>query len=372
MNRRRSCPSAGDALLACRRSPRAARHAHRTRHGSPHSYQEQAVCVRQPGRTPRRPRARPRCPITATPARPCAAASASSALEGTGSVRVRLDAAHQHADAMPAAHAPLPQRADALAAWRATPRPPRTPGCRRATTTRRRPCPNGRQAGHGREPLLDVDGIAAARLQAPDHLPGARQRPAEHQPADRAPAAGHDGAARRVGGAHWPRPVEHQHGPLPRPRCPPGPRPRPRSTVRGPIAGMSTRSSWPGLGPLASTPPRRRQPSAAGQAGDPLQHRVGAFGAFDGQHLAVRHHHRLAGIERAQRRAYGKAQPGIGAVLLATAPRCRCAPAPASRSGATSCAPRTVRPLLSKKRTTRVSTESSPPASRPHDAAAGW
>ena len=44
--------------------------------------------------------------------------------------------------------------------------------------------------------------------------------------------------------------------------------------------------------------------------------------------------------------------------------RCPWRPAAASRSGATSWTPSTSRPLPSKKRTTRVSTESSPPASR--------
>ena len=78
---------------------------------------------------------------------------------------------------------------------------------------------------------------------------------------------------------------------------------RAASMVARPMVGRSTRSSWIGLGALASTP--RRRPGAPRkrwrQLGDAPQHGVGALLRLDRQHQAVADHRALADVERADR-----------------------------------------------------------------------
>ena len=120
-----------------------------------------------------------------------------------------------------------------------------------------------------------------------------------------------------------------------------------------------------GLGALGQHAAARQRSSPRPSAATRSQHGVGALRTFDRQHPAVRDDHRLAGIERAQRRPHGKAQPGVGMVpggqrdgadlpgasqqvgrhLVGAAHRQAFAPRRSAPRG--------------------VSTESSPPASRP-------
>ena len=75
-----------------------------------------------------------------------------------------------------------------------------------------------------------------------------------------------------------------------------------RTTVPGPMAGMSTRISWRGLGRLTSTPAgARRRPRAGALQGEPCQHGVGVLGAFDGLDASLGDDHRLPDVERPQR-----------------------------------------------------------------------
>ena len=75
-------------------------------------------------------------------------------------------------------------------------------------------------------------------------------------------------------------------------------------TVRGPMAGMSTRRSCPRLAALIRTPPsfapaQAEQRSAHGR--HPAQHAVGSLRPLDRQHMLARHDGRLADIEGRER-----------------------------------------------------------------------
>ena len=134
------------------------------------------------------------------------------------------------------------------------------------------------------------------------------------------------------------------------------------ATVRGPMVGMSMRISWRGFGPFARTPrgPRAR----CGPAGAPparAKRRCPPHPRSPGRPPATATAWPVSTAPRAARTAKPSMASSRSGSLRPTAPR---GPEPASRSGATSCTPRTLKPLPSKKRTTRVSTESSPPASR--------
>ena len=90
--------------------------------------------------------------------------------------------------------------------------------------------------------------------------------------------------------------VQHHARCRPRWRCPAGPPPRPAATVSGPIAGMSTRRSWPGFGRLTSTPPCPVRGS-----GDELQQRRGALDRLDPEAEPAGDDRRLADVERPER-----------------------------------------------------------------------
>ena len=260
---------------------------------------------------------------------------------------VRASSARRTSTPTPCASAgPTAAASPRARAWRARPRPPRSPG-RSGARPPARAGAQRRQADHGREPRLDVAPARAhppiaGSVQAADRAADRQRRPALAGRLRRLQAV-EGAAARRRRRAMASARSSTSTAPAST-TTPARPAAAACSIVRGPIAGMSTRSSWPGLGPFASTPRRTAGSLAAGQAGDPLQHGIGAFRALDGEHLAVRHHHGLAGIDGAQRL---RARQSPAPRRRDPAPERHAAqrPAPASRSGATSCTPRTVEAL---------------------------
>ena len=231
---------------------------------------------RTPGNRPRssasraasswRPRTHGPAPATATPASSCDAACASSAAAARllGCARPPRGARRRPPCA---SAAPLPaQRAPRARAWRPSPPPPRSPARGRARP--RRPRRSRRAASRVTTAMPRSMSPASRRL--------GRRRPitaacAGAAGAAAAPAAwrsrrGHGWRSARVGAAHGLGSGRGRARRRPRPRSPARPAAAALSMVRGPIAGMSTRSSWPGFGPLASTPRRLPAACAAGQA----------------------------------------------------------------------------------------------------------
>ena len=233
-------------------------------------------------------------------------------------------------------------------------RPPRSPGCRRGP----RPRPNRSSKRPSRataaSPLsMSIRSRAAGRSAPHRHALHASAAPA--RPGSRCPALAKSfhGATLRIGGAHGVLPIEHQHGT--------GLDRHARQT-RGRAQARRCADRWPACrravparawDPWSARRGAPASPAPRSSAATRSQHGVGALRTLDRQHLARRPRpppgrHRGARAPRGRqsraRRRHGPARRG------ATAPIC---PASASRSGATSCAPRTVRPLASKNRTTR-------------------
>ena len=109
-----------------------------------------------------------------------------------------------------------------------------------------------------------------------------------------------DGAASGIGGAQWPRPDRGPARRRPRPPRRPARQPPPARWCAARSPACRRAAPGPASGP---SPARRAAPgSPRGRASrsDALQHGVGALRALDGQHLALRHHHGLAGVDDAR------------------------------------------------------------------------
>ena len=135
-----------------------------------------------------------------------------------------------------------------------------------------------------------------------------------------------------------------------------------RRTVSGPIAGMSMRSSCPGFGRLIEHTGERRASARCSPLGDARQHPVGALVALD--RLDDR---RPPPRQPARRRRDRAGAAGRSPARHRNGTRLRFdAARRALRRRATPAQPRPAHkresPCFSKKRTTRVSTPSSPPA----------
>ena len=181
---------------------------------------------------------------------------------------------------------------------------PRCPAAERGSGGPRPPCARRRRR---RNADLAAAGVASARRSAsrPAHrrtarrrstkisgamAPAGASRPSDLDPDDEQPGA----SAARTTAARSMMSVRR-----PRARCRAAPPRAARETVPGPIVGRSTRRSWPGLATLTSTPPGPDRRSAGAAA----EQRVGAFDRLDAEHHALLHDHRLADVERAERRA---------------------------------------------------------------------
>ena len=206
---------------------------------------------------------------------------------------------------------------------------------------------------------------ARSRRSAPRRAgrPTARPRPGKAAP----PSSRHQARAPRGRGRRHRRrrPLPRDRGSSPRRPRPPRRRGRPRrrrATVSGPIAGRSTRRSWPGFGPLKSTP---LAPAGSGRKPRPVRATKSSSASVpwidsSPRQMPLRHHRRLTDVGRAECRDDGGRARGVGAVAVRRRRAATGRPAAASRSAAGSRAPRSSRkpsasktPATSAKRRSR-------------------
>ena len=134
-----------------------------------------------------------------------------------------------------------------------------------------------------------------------------------------------------------------------------------RTTVPGPMAGMSTRISWRGLGRLTSTPRRRPTPPSGWRRCKAS--RASMASVFSAPSMASMRPSvtttacPTSNGPSARTTSKPRAMSTISFASACIAPS---GPSPTSSEGSTSIGETTLKPLLSKKRTTPLSTPSSP------------
>ena len=367
MNRRRSCPSA-ENLHARSCAARPARHAHPA-YGSPHVTRNRPCA--SASRAAPLVGCRAPCRARSPPRRQALRCRLASKRLDAPLPCIRLDAAHQHADAMPAPHAPLPQRADPLAACALTPSAAsigQDVGARHHH--RRLPC--RRAPGHARRPAPSRcrrhRGGSAARARSPRPVRGgARPAPQAARPLGR-PCMATVRPRRRMRAALGL--VEDQHGTcLDRDAGETG-RHRRRDGARADSRHVDAQL-LAGLGALGQHAVARRRPLRPGSAATRCSMASVPSAPSMASTLPCATTTAWPASSGPSARRTAKPSPA-SARSCSTAPCCRWRRRrPADRAPPRARRARR-RPFCSKKRTTRVSTESSPPASRPDDAAAGW